>query len=100
MTPVRLSTSADRDVAVALDWYDARQPGLGTAFLNDLHRTLARIGRYPTAYARAHRTARRAPLSLFPYTVTYQASGDGVIVLAVIHSRQNPQRTLDRLDSR
>ena len=100
MTPVGLSTAAERDVEVALGWYDARQPGVGNAFLNDLHLTLARVCRYPTAYPRVHPTARRAPLSRFPYTGTCRASGDGVVVLAVLHDRLNPHRTVDRLDGR
>jgi len=71
----------------AVDWYQARAPGLGAEFLRSLDAALAAIQRN-----RLLGNARRAVLRRFPYSVIYEPSHDEIPIVACIHGRRDPQR--------
>lgn len=52
---------------------------------------------HPRACPIAHREIRRALTQRFPYKIFYIERDDRVVVLAVRHQRQRPQRWLEGL---
>lgn len=98
MTRVRLSTAAEQDVGLTAAWYDLRQPGVGTHFVQDLHRAIERVRLFPDGFPAVGRVTRRAMLVRFPYAVTYRPQDDGVVVLAVVHVKRHADRTTDPAD--
>lgn len=80
------------EIADAHAWYEAQARGLGAEYLRALDAVLQRVAREPALYAPVHGTVRRAMLRRFPYGVFYTESADRLVVLAVIHARQDPQR--------
>ena len=50
-----------------------------------------RIEAHPFGYQVVYRNTRRVLLDKFPYSVYYLIQDAGVIVLAVIHHKQNPE---------
>lgn len=84
------------DLADAARWYEARQPGLGAVFVEEVDSAFKRIEAGPLRYASAHGSLRRAFVRRFPFAVYFDLDGTDIIVFAVLHQR----RRKDILDLR
>jgi len=89
---VRYRPEAATELLEAVDWYEARSPGLGAEFLRSLDGVLATVQRHPLGYPLVFGNARRAMMRRFPYSVIYEPSGDEILIVACIHGRRDPQR--------
>ena len=89
---VRFRPEAVSELGEAVDWYEARSPGLGGEFLRSLDAALASVERDPFSHAIVHATARRVLLRRFPYSLIYEISHDEILIVACIHGRRDPQR--------
>ncbi len=91
MWSIDLVPRAEKEVALAQDWYEARRSGLGRRFLDELDGMLAEI---PTRFPRWQDDARyqRAVLARFPYVVFFVADSVKPLatVVAVAHTSQKP----------
>ena len=97
MTTAWFLPAAFADVEAAFHWYEAHQPGLGRAFVQGVDAALSRILEFPDAGPMMHRDARRYLLERFPYCLYYRTEGDGVVVVALMHAAQDPERGRKRL---
>lgn len=86
-----LRPRAELEAATAVEWYEARSAGLGTAFLGALDAALASIQRNPAMYPVVYGRVRRHLLRRFPYGVFYVEYPTEVVVLAVVHARRHPR---------
>lgn len=82
---------ARADALEAFRFYEKRQRGLGVAFREHLDFALARILESPQRYPFIYRDLRRRLVERFPYAVLYRDYPEAVVVVAVMHARQNPQ---------
>lgn len=53
-----ISPEAELDIQDAFEWYEQRDPGLGSEFIRAVDSCLALIGRNPLAYSVVYRQAR------------------------------------------
>jgi plasmid stabilization system protein ParE len=83
---------ADDDVAKSYDWYESREPGLGEDFLRCVEACLLTIERHPHAFPVAVDEFRHAPIRRFPYEIFYEPTHDSIVVYAVFHCSQDPQK--------
>lgn len=88
---------AGEDVAEAYRWYENREPGLGEDFLRVLAARVSLLRRHPALYPKALDDFHRAPLRRFPYEVFYETKADALVIYAVFHCSQNPERWRERL---
>jgi len=74
----------------AARWYEVRELGLGSDFVNELLRTLDAIEREPenVPFLRAPYRCKR--LDRFPYAVIYKVTAQRVYVRAVAHGKRRP----------
>lgn len=96
---LRLVSLAEEEVVEACDWYNAQQPGLGHAFLDEFDAAITRIRAFPESAAIHGVAGRGVSLGRFPYTVWYHIEPDGIVVYAVMNQRREPTYWLDRLGS-
>jgi toxin ParE1/3/4 len=82
---------AEDEVLEVRQWYEAKRPGLGQEFGQQLDILVARIAERPLAFPRVHHETRRAVLQRFPYAIYFRVATEVVVVLA-IHGRQHPSR--------
>jgi plasmid stabilization system protein ParE len=85
-------------------WYEARQAGLGDAFINALEDSFRFIARHPMIGATVHPAVRghevrqyimRRP---FPFSIIYdRVSDDDILIVAVAHHRRRPGYWRSRL---
>jgi plasmid stabilization system protein ParE len=90
--PVVLTPAAEQDVAGAQDDYEAREPGLGNRFVEQVRSTLTRIGQNPFQYQIVPDScdSRRAPVKQAPWSVWYQVLPDESVVIGCLAHRQDP----------
>jgi len=89
---VRLRRDAERDVEEAAQWYERQRLGLGQQFLDEVLRTLQKIGEQPDLYPVVHRSTRRALIHKFPFGIYYRVQQSAVVVVAVMHGSRHPGR--------
>ena len=96
---IRLSRLADAEVEKIHAWYDAREPGLGAEFRDELARLIGLIGDRPEMFAVAFDQMRRAVMKRFPYFLLYESFLNEVVVFGVIHGARDPKFWLARGDA-
>jgi plasmid stabilization system protein ParE len=82
---------AERDMAEAREWYEARRGGLGEEFLIAVEDVFGRIRESPESYAVVYRGVRWVRLRRFPYLIYFRVISKSVEVLAVLHSSRHPR---------
>jgi toxin ParE1/3/4 len=100
--PVLFEDEADAEYRAAARWYEERQVGLGTEFLDEVDVALDRIARFPGIGSPAPQVStnlsvRRVPVRRFPYHVIYLHVESMIRVLAIAHTRQRPGYWKDRI---
>jgi plasmid stabilization system protein ParE len=86
-----LLTVAWEDLDGAMEWYDARELGLGGVFLGRVEVLIERIVRMPRLYARTFKKYRFAKVKRHPYLLVYHydLKRDLVVIHAIFHSSRN-----------
>ena len=91
MWPLEFHPAVQQEVDDGYNWYERRQPGLGTDFLDELERVYAAIQGNPARYGFAQGNIREGLLTRFPYAVYYRVLANRIRVLSVFHSSRNPR---------
>jgi plasmid stabilization system protein ParE len=89
---LRLHRLAVAEIDHEVDYYEAREPGLGAELEDEIDAVLALILQFPEAAPQwKHRVDRRvAVLDRFPFTLPYQIKGDEIVALALAHTSRRP----------
>lgn len=88
--PLELHPAVQREIDDAFRWYERRQQGLGSDFLDELQRVFADIQANPVRYGFAERDIREGLLRRFPFAVYYRVLTDRIRILAVYHTSRDP----------
>jgi plasmid stabilization system protein ParE len=102
--PVSLSPEAVQELAEAASWYETRQLGLATRFLQEIDQAQHAIQSRPLTFPRLANTAvelhiRRALLPRFPYALVFLELQTEIRVLAIAHAKRHPDYWLNRLQA-
>ena len=87
---IRFLEAARAEYDAAADWYEQRQTGLGTEFLDAISDVLDRIAANPSGFRKVYRDVRKAVVARFPYVILFQEEPDEVLIVAVFHTSRNP----------
>ena len=90
MTRIIFRDEARSDALKAFSFYEERREGLGERFRDHLGVAIVAIQRSPELYPVVYRDVRRRLVERFPYAVFYRVYPSVVVVVAVMHARQNP----------
>lgn len=85
-----LSPLAQEDLEDSARWYEGRQPGLGSRFLEAVGSVIERIQENPYQYQSVSGSVRRALTTRFPYAVYFEVEAGEATVLAVLHLHRQP----------
>lgn len=99
MTRVALIPAAAFEIAEAAAAYDATRPGMGSAFVRCIDRTIIHIRQFPEIAPAIEQDFRRAVIHRFPFCIVYRATPDEVQVLALFPTQADPGRLLARLSA-
>jgi plasmid stabilization system protein ParE len=95
--PIVFRAEAQTEFDEAFDWYEQQRAGLGVDFLACVAEVLEHIGSLPGAYEVVFESVQRAIVRKFPYLILYKVEPGQVVVLAVFHSKRDPQVWQDRV---
>lgn len=95
--PIHFTPLARRDVARAFAWYEAQRAGLGREWLDELDERLQRMSDHPEQFPVVRRRTRRALLTRFPYSIPFVEEKSKVVVLGVLHAKQDPRQFQSRI---
>ena len=93
---VVVEPEARLELAEASDWYDARNPDVGSKFLRSYDLVYDSIVSNPHQYQIVQGNVRRASFGNFPYSLFYRVVADEIVIIACFHSKRNPKRWQDR----
>ncbi len=97
MTPALvIEPEAQAEFAEAIQWYDARSPGLGAEFARTISAALADIEREPLRFPLVSNNIRRAVLRRFPFSIYFITDPQRISVIAIFHGRRDPTRWKER----
>ncbi|PWT94520.1 MAG: plasmid stabilization protein [Blastocatellia bacterium] len=97
MTHYRFTSSALTELRQAILYYEQRENGLGTTFLDEIQATISRILQNPTAWHQLSQRTRRCRTHRFPFGLIYQIRRDEILVVSVMDLRRDPMRWKDLL---
>lgn len=92
MTKYRFTSAALSELKEATLYYEQKENGLGTVFLDEIDATVERILRFPHAWHLVSVRTRRCRTHRFPFGVLYQIRPDEILITAVMDLRRGPPR--------
>jgi plasmid stabilization system protein ParE len=90
---------AEEELLEASRYYELEAPGVGLAFLAEVHRTLQAILDHPATAPKVNGNIRKKILKHFPYSILLATGADQIIVVAVAHHKRRPTYWHKRLRS-
>ena len=89
--PVRLTSAAVRDLALAERWYLDEAPHVLASFEEEIDRAFRLISERPELYPTVESTVHRALVRKFPLSVFYRILPEWIEVIAVVHQSRDPR---------
>ena len=103
MTPQVITHRQFRsDMRQAYNWYDSQRDGLGDEFVMRVYETIDAILDFPEMHPVIYtsvsgRAIRQAAIIRFPYRLFYVVEDDGIMAIAVLHTRRSLITLIGRL---
>jgi ParE toxin of type II toxin-antitoxin system, parDE len=79
-----------QELEAAALWYEERQPGLGTNFIEEYQATLGRILNEPERWRKIRDDNRKLNFRRFPYAIIYSVRGEALFLKPVMHLHRRP----------
>ena len=94
---VVLEKDAIADLSAAFEWYEEQLDGLGKEFLISSEASFSFLERTPEVFQSIFEEVKRSPIKRFPFGIFYIIRKDIVHVVAIYHSRRDPEGWKKRL---
>jgi len=94
--PLIVNPEAEADIAEAKAWYDAQRPGLGDDLLDRIREVMNLVQRQPLLHGKVFQDLRLVLVERFPYAVVYRIDDDQITVVAIFHTRRDPNHWKSR----
>jgi plasmid stabilization system protein ParE len=92
---IRFTPQADTELAEAREWYAHQREDLDLEFMKSIDDALSRIVTNPHQYPNVYRSLS-CVVRRFPFAIFYEVAVVEVKVIAVFHSRRDPERWKSR----
>lgn len=86
MASIRILSSAERDIADALNWYIERNTLAAERLEEEIDGAISKIAHAPERFPLLDETHRYVLLRRFPYYVAYRIEQSDVLIIAVRHT--------------
>ena len=89
---IEITEGAKIEIRLATSWYNTEKSGLGKELFSEIENLLNRIAENPYQFPIMVKNIRRAICPKFPYSIFFTMIGDRLPILAVFHTKQNPEK--------
>ena len=86
----RFTPEADAELTEARQWYSHHRKDLDLEFMQCIEEVLSRIQSNPRLFPVVYGGLRRAVVRRFPFAILYEVKAEEIQIIAVFHSRRNP----------
>jgi plasmid stabilization system protein ParE len=87
----------EAELADAVEWYEAREQGLGHEFIEAFDAAVARIAERPESHQRLSDSEfRQVLLRRFPFVIIYEVRRAEIRIVALAHTSRRPGYWLGR----
>ncbi len=87
---------AEIELIKSATFYEEKSAGLGAEFINEVNSTVQLIKKMPEASPLINSYARKALLNRFEYGIVYRIFNNLIVILAVMHSKREPNYWIGR----
>ncbi len=87
---VEFLEEATEELIEAALWYEAKEPGLGVRFRDEITHVVHRIAEAPFLWRERSGGYRRVNCPVFPYYIPYFIRGEKIIIAAIAHEHRKP----------
>ena len=87
---VEFLDEADEELVEAALWYEAKEPGLGRRFRDEVAHVVGRIAEDPLLWREREGGYRRVNCPVFPYFIPYFVRAQKILIAAVAHGHRHP----------
>ncbi|MDT0650049.1 type II toxin-antitoxin system RelE/ParE family toxin [Autumnicola edwardsiae] len=88
---IRLFPRAEKEISEAVLWYENKQKGLSTVFIDKLDSTFRILKQNPHSFIRRNKF-RQVQVEKSPYIIIYNIEENEIIIHSVFHTRQDPTK--------
>ena len=88
----RFTSVALAELREAVLYYEERENGLGTGFLDEIEAAVRRIIANSEAWRPLSRRTRRCRTHRFPYGLIYQKRGNEILIVSVMNLWRDPRQ--------
>lgn len=93
---IEIAEAAEKDVRDAFLWYEDQKENLGSRFENYVNKAIDSIRSNPLKTQIRYGTTRVFYLDNFPYGIHFQATENHILIVAVFHTSQDPEKWTER----
>lgn len=90
MTPARFHAEAEVELTAEVNYYEERSPGLGERFAREVQAALQLASSFPGTGSPFKYGTRRVFPKKFPFSIVYQETASGIVVLAIAPFPRRP----------
>lgn len=88
---LQIDNNVRREIQEVAEYYEARSPGLGDRFWQEVDAHVAWILANPMLPRLRRGDYRRVNLKVFPHYIAYAIRGETILLLAVAHGHRRPE---------
>jgi len=93
---LKLHPLTENELKIALNYYYDISPKLKKRFLSHVEKQFNNILKSPKTYQYETKTSQKVIMDKFPYIIIYEQFEDIIMILAIFHTRQNPNKLSER----
>jgi plasmid stabilization system protein ParE len=86
------TSSTEQDISQAVEWYISINKPLAREFLKELRLCKTYLQKHPKKIEIKYQNVRIAYLKTFPYGIHFQLKENEILILAVFHTSENPNK--------
>ncbi|MCW7460427.1 type II toxin-antitoxin system RelE/ParE family toxin [Leptospira bandrabouensis] len=95
--PVRVKPTAQSDITNAVNFYEAKVPGLGNKLLAEIDRSIKRIEVQPLIGIVIYKNFHQILTKKFPFRIIYTFKNEELNIYAFFHQSREFQRLVKRI---
>ena len=89
---IKFSFRANEEFLDSAKFYEGRFVGLGKRFKKEIRKQVDLIQTHPKSAPLKYKDIRVLAVKTFPFTIHYKIEKDFIVIVAIFHTSQNPDK--------